>query len=155
MLKRNIAILIAGGLLSAQAGLAVAAQGSFPDGAADSQYWKPWGAQEKYFAERAARDPNPTGAPRPAYATGTSITGVRLPSVNQYFAERAARDPNPTGAKGPVFPSIDGDRLVASPAVEKYFAERAAKIGAERTARGGVSVLDELVNEPHMQSKPD
>jgi hypothetical protein len=59
MLKRNIAILIAGGLLSAQAGLAVAGEGPFPEGADQYQYWKPWGAQEKYFAERAARDPNP------------------------------------------------------------------------------------------------
>jgi hypothetical protein len=99
MLKRNIAILIAAGLLSAQAGLAVAAGGVFPDGAADSQYWKPGPALMKYFEQRAANNPNPTGAPRPVVASGTSITGVRLPSMNQYLAERAARDPNPTGAR--------------------------------------------------------
>jgi hypothetical protein len=102
MLKRNIAILIAGGLLSAQAGLAVAAQGSFPDGAADSQYWKPGPAQEKYFAERAARDPNPTGGPRPVYAVSTGVTSARLPAQDKYFAERAARGPI-TGAPGGVF----------------------------------------------------
>jgi len=52
MLKRNIAILIAGGLLSAQAGLAIA-----------ENSWVLLSGHAKYFAERAARTPNPTGAP--------------------------------------------------------------------------------------------
>jgi len=53
MLKRNIAILIASGLLSAQAGLAVAENSS----------WVLLPGEAQYFAERAARNPNPTGAP--------------------------------------------------------------------------------------------
>ena len=116
MLKRNIAILIAVGLLSAQAGLVVA-QGAFPMGADGGDSWKP------------------------------------LPAVVKYLG--ATSNSNPTGAKGPVFSSVSGDQYVGSPALNQYFAERAAKIGAERTARGGASVLDELENVPHMQSKPD
>ncbi len=54
MLKRNIAILIAGGLLSAQVGLAIADQGTFPKGA-DDQYWKPLPAQAQYLEQRAAK----------------------------------------------------------------------------------------------------
>jgi hypothetical protein len=109
MLKRNIAILIAGGLLSAQAGLAVADQGGFPDGT-DYQYWKP-AALEKYFAERAARDPNPTGAPRPVFPRAAN---------QRYFpvAERAAGD-RITGAPGGVFiPVVDRaaiDRMTGAP----------------------------------------
>jgi hypothetical protein len=91
MLKRKIVVLIAGALLSAQAGLAVAA-GPFPDGADWNQYWKPGPALEKYLAERDARTP-PTGAKGPVFQ---SVDGDRLvasPAVEKYFAERARRDP--------------------------------------------------------------
>jgi hypothetical protein len=111
MLKRNIAILIAGGLLSAQAGLAVAAGGPFPDGADIYQYWNTLPAQIKYLEQRAASNPNPTGvkgSPFPVANVGGQ--SARLPSVNQYFAERAARDPNPTGVPGGAF----GDECLAT-----------------------------------------
>jgi hypothetical protein len=100
MLKRNIAVLIAGGLLSAQAGLAVAQSGPFPAGADQSQYWKPLPALEKYLAERAARNPNPTGAKGPVFPEGADQYQYWKPwgAQEKYFAERAARDPNPTGA---------------------------------------------------------
>ena len=53
MLKRKIALLIAGGLLGAQAGFAIAAQGNFPSN--DTEViWKPLPAQAKYLEERAA-----------------------------------------------------------------------------------------------------
>jgi len=89
MLKRNIAILIAGGLLSAQSGLAVAQSGSLPE----SPAWKPLPAQEQYFAERAARDPNPTGAKGPVFpAANTGGQSARVPALDKYLADRAARD---------------------------------------------------------------
>ena len=93
MLKRKIAILIAGGLLSvsAQVGLAVAQQGPFPMGAADSGYWKPGPAQAKYFEERAARDPNPTGAQAPVYAPSLGSRSALLPAQLKYFADREAK----------------------------------------------------------------
>lgn len=53
MLKRNIAILFAGGMLGAQVGLAAADQGTFPSN--DTEViWKPLPAQLKYLEERAA-----------------------------------------------------------------------------------------------------
>ena len=53
MLKRNIAILIAGGLLGGQVNLATAGESAFPSN--DVQvYTKMLPAQAKYFDERAA-----------------------------------------------------------------------------------------------------
>lgn len=52
MLKRHIAILIAGGLLSAQVNLAAGQASSAVN--ADDQYWKPLPSQLKYLEERAA-----------------------------------------------------------------------------------------------------
>jgi hypothetical protein len=95
MLKRNIAILIAGGLLSAQAGLAVAE---------NAGAWNMLPSQAKYFAEREAANPNPTGAKAPVFpipSAGAQFT--LLPALNKYLAERAARNPNPTGYPGGVF----------------------------------------------------
>ena len=87
MLKRNIAILIAGGLLSVQAGLAGAQTTASPSG--DEAPFALLPAQSKYFAERAAANPNPTGAtgsPVSSFASG----GATLPAQAQYLAERAA-----------------------------------------------------------------
>jgi hypothetical protein len=90
MLKRNIAILIAGGLFSAQAGLAVAENSS----------WVLLPGQAQYFAGREAANPNPIGAKGPLPASSTSTQFTLLPAQAKYFAERAARNPNPTGAPG-------------------------------------------------------
>ena len=102
MLKRKIAVLIAGGLLSvsAQVGLAVAQQGPFPMGAADSDYWKPQGPQAKYLEERAG--PNPTGASRSLFSMGAADSDYWKPSPAQlkYFADREAK----IGAKGVTAP---------------------------------------------------
>jgi len=91
MLKRNIAVLIAGALLSAQAGLAVAENAS----------WQLSPAEAKYFEEQAARNPNPTGGPSPVFPTNTSTRLVASPELVKYFAERTAR--GPIGAPGGVF----------------------------------------------------
>ena len=81
MLKRNIAILIAGALLSAQAGLAVAG----------NAYWQLLPAEAKYFEEQAARNPNPTGAKGPVFPVAANQYTRQLPAWDKYFAER---DPN-------------------------------------------------------------
>lgn len=92
MLKRKIAILIAGGLLSAQAGLA---------GAEQSGAWNLLPPVAKYLAERAASNPNPTGAKEPIFrsATASSLNTPILtssapawnPKISKYLAERDAR----------------------------------------------------------------
>ena len=81
MLKRNIAVLIAGALLSAQAGLAVAENAS----------WQLSPADIKYFEEQAARNPNPTGAKGPVFPPNRGAGIVSSPELEKYFAERAAR----------------------------------------------------------------
>lgn len=96
MLKRNIAVLIAGALLSAQAGLAVADPDwrGFPEGADQYQYWKPLPAVEKYLAERAASNPIVTGAsgsPFPQGSVGSSGYIWFSSAQAKYFAERAAK----------------------------------------------------------------
>jgi hypothetical protein len=83
MLKRNIAVLIAGALLSAQAGLAVAENAS----------WQLSPAEAKYFEEQAARNPNPTGGPSPVFPASTGTRLVASPELIKYFAERPARGP--------------------------------------------------------------
>lgn len=98
MLKRNIAILIAGGLLSAQAGLAVAE---------NAGSWNMPPAQAKYFAEREAANPNPTGAPggasSPQGSVGDQGTVTLSPAQAKYFAERE-RNIIVARAPGSVFP---------------------------------------------------
>ncbi len=82
MLKRNIALLIAAGLLSAQAGVASA---EF----AGAYQLLP--AQAKYFAEREAANPNPTGASGnvvPPFTGG--FWAPQLPAVERYLAQREA-----------------------------------------------------------------
>jgi hypothetical protein len=86
MLKRNIGILIAGVLLSAQVNLAFA---DFPPSEIDI-IWKPLPAQAKYLEERAARlqlapvrgDTFPPSA--------EEITWKMLPAQARYFEQRAA-----------------------------------------------------------------
>lgn len=82
MLKRNIAILIVGGLLSAQTGLAVAE---------NAGAWNMLPAQAKYFAEREAANPNPTGAGGSAVPPFTGgYWAPLLPAVEKYLAQREA-----------------------------------------------------------------
>ena len=130
MLKRNVAIMIASGLLSAQVGLAVADQGSFPMSAEEHpSNLSP--AQLKYLEQRAAdiqkepvtRLPVP-GLPGAFFSpSGLSIPGVpgqgtisgsfypsRSPELTKYLGERDAEirkegmilrgDSFPSSAKG-------------------------------------------------------
>jgi hypothetical protein len=92
MLKRNIAILIAGGLLSVQAGLA-GAQSAIPPSADEAPYVL-LPAQVKYFAEREAANPNPIGATGRVFpASGTGGTSS-LPALAKYLDERATQIAN-------------------------------------------------------------
>lgn len=106
MLKRNIALLIAAGLLSAQAGLAVA------EGAGA---WNFLPTQAKYLAEQEAANPNPTGAKDRIFSTITSSLNYHggaslaawaraggIPAQAKYIAEREAR----IRAEGPLRVSL-------------------------------------------------
>ncbi len=91
MLKRKIALLIAGGLFS---GVAAAATdlSSVPN---DTYIiWKPLPTQMKYFEERAAAV-RAEGAPLSVFATmpsnDTRVIWKPLPAQAKYFEERAAR----------------------------------------------------------------
>ena len=88
MLKRNIAILIAGGLLSAQVTLAAAEQGAFPSN--DTEViWQLLPAQVEYFKQREASNPNLTGASRPVFPTSVGVGGPAVfPGLAKYLAER-------------------------------------------------------------------
>lgn len=110
MLKRNIAIVIASGLLTAQVGFAFADRGSFPMSAEEHpSNLSP--AQLKYLEQRAAdiqKEPvtrRPVlGLPGASYSpSGLSIPGVpgqgtitggffpsRMPEVTKYLQQRDA-----------------------------------------------------------------
>ena len=116
MLKRNIAILIAGGLLSAQAGLAAADQAYFPSN--DTEViWKPLPAQVEYFKQREASSPNPTGATRPVFATSLGVAGgAALPGLTKYLVQREAAIQKE--ARGDVYKTIKIDAATKNVTVE-------------------------------------
>ena len=91
MLKRKIAVLIAGGLLGAQVGFAIAAQGTFPPNVDSDVLNRLLPAQEQYFAQRAASIQ--TGAVASGQATvpsnDTEVIWKMLPAQAKYF-ERGA-----------------------------------------------------------------
>jgi hypothetical protein len=87
MLKREILMVIAGGLLSTQVALAHA-EGVFPSSTNES-YQAPTPATVKYLEQRAASDPNPTGASAPVFPVAASSVGGSLsPALLKYLAER-------------------------------------------------------------------
>ena len=88
MLKRNIALLIAGGLLSAQVSLAAADQGPFPP-SPDDQYSKPLPAQLKYLEQRAASVQGTVRGDSFPPSPDTMYWKM-LPAQVQYFDQRAA-----------------------------------------------------------------
>ncbi len=101
MLKRNIAILIAGGLLSAQAGLAAADQAYFPSN--DTEViWKLLPAQARYLEQRAASIQKEgvvlRGDSFPPSAD--TMYWKMLPAQVQYFAQREVS--NQMAARGEV-----------------------------------------------------
>ena len=156
MLKRNIAILIAGGLLSAQAGLAAAGHDTFPSN--DTEViWKPLPSQLKYFEQREADiKKEPVAPPRVSPSgnffspSGLSIIGVaglgiiatraialqpRTLSKYLYETRPAEIAKDPTVLRGDSFPpSADDLYGKMLPAQVAYFEQRAASIQmAERS----------------------
>ena len=105
MLKRKIALLIAVGLLGAQAGLA-AAQGAFPPSTEDVLY-RMLPAQEQYFQ---AANPNPSGASGPVFPAAAQSTTGRLPAALKYLDQQAAR----------IQAASAGERVVKVTAATKY-----------------------------------
>lgn len=114
MLKRNIAVLIAGGLLGAQATLAAADQGTFPSNDT-GVYSKALPAQVEYFKQREASIQKEAARPRgsvfpttmggsPSAGTGVAA-GYRSPALNKYLDERAASIRREQGPAGPVGPA--------------------------------------------------
>jgi hypothetical protein len=102
MLKRNIALLIAGGLLGAQVGLAAADQGTFPSNETEV-IWKPLPAQLKYLEERAASIQGVArGDSFPPSAD--ALYWEMLPSQAKYFAQREVS--NQTAMSGDVFETV-------------------------------------------------
>jgi hypothetical protein len=102
MLKRNIAILIAGGLLSAQVGLAAADQGTFPSN--DTEViWKLLPAQVEYFKQRAASIQKEGVVLRgdSVPPSADDLYGKMLPAQAKYFEQGAAR--NQTATSGDAF----------------------------------------------------
>ncbi len=88
MLKRKIAVIIAGGLFGAQIGLAAAQVTAVPEND-ELIGQRPLPAQEKYFAERAAAVQAEGAALQNAVPVGSSyLWGQPLPSQEKYFAER-------------------------------------------------------------------
>ena len=109
MLKRNIAILIAGGLLGAQVGIAAAQQTSRPawptSAIGGGALLQP---AIEYFKQRDASDPNPTGAAqRPAWAS-SAIGGGGVPPVAVKYLDSRRQA---TAASASVF---DGDCLASA-----------------------------------------
>jgi hypothetical protein len=101
MLKRNIAILIAGGLLSAQVNLATAQAPSAVN--ADDQYSKPLPDQLNYLEQRAASIQGTVrGDSTPASADDQY--SIMLPAQAKYFEQRAAS--NQTATLGDVFETV-------------------------------------------------
>ena len=136
MLKRNIGILIAGALLSAQVNLALA---DFPPTETDI-IWQPLPAQARYLEERAARL---QAAPVRGSAfpqTETDIIWQPLPAQAKYLEERAARL-QVARVRGNTFPESETDIIWKMlPAQARYFEHREAVLQAgkpDMSAPGG------------------
>ena len=101
MLKRRIAILIGVGLLGAQVTMAGAEGISIRF--ADDGY-QPLPAQEKYFAERAASNPNLAGVSGRVFPPSADDTAYwnRLPAQEKYFAQRAPGNQGASAAQAAV-----------------------------------------------------
>lgn len=88
MLKRHLTTLIGIGLLGAGVNLA-AAQSAFPPSTEDVLY-RMLPAQEQYFMQRQAANPNLYGATIPARIS-SGVPGGPLPATLKFLGERAAK----------------------------------------------------------------
>jgi hypothetical protein len=109
MLKRNLTMLVGVGLLGANVNFAAAAEGPFPPSSEDIIYRK-LPAQEQYFNQRQAANPNLTGASSPVIPAGVRVGGVTLPAQVKYFDQRAAK----------VQAASAGERTLKATAATKY-----------------------------------
>ena len=116
MLKRNIAILIAGGLLGGQVNLATAGASAFPSN--DVQvYTKMLPAQLKYFEQRAASIQGTVrGDSVPLSAD--DLYSKMLPAQAKYFDERSAS--TRTATSGDVLKTVKIDASTKYVTVEHF-----------------------------------
>ncbi len=90
MLKRNLTMLIAVGLLGANVSFAAAGTGTFPPSTEDTLY-RMLPAQEQYFKQREAANPNPTGTTGSPFPMSTEDQLYELlPAQARYLDQRAA-----------------------------------------------------------------
>jgi len=91
MLQRDIAVLIAGALLSVQVTWAAADQGAFPS-SDNETYSGMTPALIQYLDQRAASNPRPVGASGSVFPfSAASIKGASNPDQDKYLAEQARR----------------------------------------------------------------
>ena len=135
MLKRNIAILIAGGLLSAQVNLAAAGQSTFPMSADEPGrgIGSTLPALTNYLEQRAASIQGTTrGDSFPVSAD--DVYWKMLPAQANYFEARAAGQKNEgVAVRGDSFPvSADDLYWKLLPAQARYFEQREATLQARK-----------------------
>ena len=91
MLKRNLTMLIAVGLLGANVNFAAAGESPFPPSTEDILY-RLLPAQEQYFDQREAANPNPTGATGSPFPMSTEDQLYEpLPALAQYLEQQAIK----------------------------------------------------------------
>jgi hypothetical protein len=142
MLKRNIGILIAGALLSAQVNLAAADQGAFPMSADEPGrgVLSTLPAQVNYLEERAVRPQVATVRVNTFPQTENDIIWKPLPAQAKYLEERVARPQVATVRVNTFPPSADDMVWKPLPAQARYFERREATLQARKldvSAPGG------------------
>ena len=142
MLKRNIGILIAGAVLSAQVNLAAADQGAFPKSADEPGrgVLSTLPAQVKYLEERAVRPHVATVRVDTFPPSADDMVWKPLSAQAKYLDERVAR-PQVATVRVNTFPQTENDIVWKMlPAQARYFERREATLQArklEASAPGG------------------
>ena len=134
MLKRNIGILIAGAVLSAQVNLAAADQGAFPMSADEPGrgIGSTLPALTKYLEERAPRPQAATVRVDTFPQTENDIVWKPLPAQAKYLDERAPRSQVAT-VRVNTFPQTENDIVWKMlPAQARYFERREATLQARK-----------------------
>src|SRR5258706_13646458 len=134
MLKRNIGILIAGALLSAQVNLAAADQGAFPMSADEPGrgIGSTLPALTKYLEERAPRPQTATVRVDTFPTSADDIVWKALPAQAKYLDERAPRRQVATVRVDTFPPSADDIVWKPLPAQARYFERREATLQARK-----------------------
>lgn len=141
MLKRNIVILIAGGLLSSQLNLAAADQGTFPTSAEQGRgLGSTLPALTKYLEERAAQLQVTTVRGDTFPPSADDAAWKPLPAQTNYLEERAVQPQVATIGVDTFPPSADDSVWKLLPVQARYFEQREATLQArklDRSAPGG------------------